>query len=76
MTSEEKALFERYTKELNLNSEVANTLARDKNLSEFYEKALSELDSPVNIANIVANEVARELKQKEINNTQSFLQKR
>jgi glutaminyl-tRNA synthetase len=67
MTSEEKALFERYTKELNLNSEVANTLARDKNLSEFYEKALSELDSPVNIANIVANEVARELKQKEIN---------
>jgi len=66
MSSEEQALFEQYTKELKLNSEVANTLARDKKLSHFYQEALKELNSPITIANIVTNEVARELKQKEI----------
>jgi len=67
MTAEEQALFENYTKELKLNSEVANTLARDAKLSAFYAKALERLDSPVAIANIVSNEVARELKNKELN---------
>ena len=66
MTPFEQELFDRYTKELNLNSEVANTLARDSKLSTFFDKALSELSSAVNIANIVANDVARELKSKEI----------
>ena len=36
-------------------------------LSRFYEEALSALKSPVSIANIVANEVARELKQMQTN---------
>ena len=63
MTAEQEALFERYTKELKLNAEVANTLARDAELSKFYEEALLELQSPLNLANIVANEVARELKE-------------
>ena len=63
MTKEQEALFQRYTKVLGLNSEVANTLARDAALSSFYEKALLELNSPVNLANIVSNEVAREMKQ-------------
>jgi len=67
MTPEEEALFARYTSELKLNSEVANTLARDNQLSSFYEEALLALNSPVSIANIVTNDVARELKQKEIN---------
>ena len=40
MTPEQEMLFERYTKELSLNNEVANTLARDTYLSEFFEKAL------------------------------------
>jgi len=66
MTQEELALFDKYTNEFKLNSEVANTLARDKQLSSFYEKALHTLNSPVSIANIVTNDVARELKQKEI----------
>ena len=66
MSAEEQLLFDKYTAELKLNSEVANTLARDAKLSQFYEEALSVHDSPVNIANIVANEVARELKNKEI----------
>ena len=66
MTQEEEARFEKYTNELKLNSEVANTLARDKQLSSFYEDALTTHSSPVNIANLVTNEVARELKSKAI----------
>ncbi len=65
MSESEQALFDKYTAELKLNSEVANTLARDKRLSSFYEDALSMLNSPVALANIVANEVARELKENE-----------
>lgn len=62
MSESEQALFDKYTGELGLNSEVANTLARDEQLSSFYEESLSALKSPVNLANIVTNEVARELK--------------
>ena len=65
MTESEQKHFDRYTKDLKLNSEVANTLARDEKLSSFYEDALSTLHSPVALANIVANEVARELKENE-----------
>jgi len=66
MTKEEEARFEKYTNELKLNSEVANTLARDAQLSSFYEEALTTHSSLVNIANLVTNEVARELKSKAI----------
>ena len=65
MTTEEQALFDNYTNELKLNSEVANTLARDAQLSAFYQESLNAINSPVGIANIVTNDVARELKQKE-----------
>ncbi len=64
---EQKALFEKYTNELNLNNEVSNILARDEQLSSFYEEALSQLNSPITLANIVTNEVAKELKEKELN---------
>lgn len=63
MNEVEQTLFNKYTNEFGLNSEVANTLARDEHLSSFYGKSLSVLNSPVALANIVANEVARELKQ-------------
>ncbi len=63
MSEAQQALFDKYTNELGLNSEVANTLARDEQLSSFYEESLAVLNSPVNLANIVTNEVARELKQ-------------
>ncbi len=63
MTDEQKILFEKYTNDLKLNSEVSNTLARDKFLSNFFEDALCAFNSPVSISNIVVNEVARELKQ-------------
>jgi len=66
LNEEQKALFERYTNELKLNSEVANILARDEALSSFYEETLKELNSPTALANIVANDVAKELKEKEL----------
>ena len=40
MSEAEKARFETYTKH-GLNSEIANTLARDEQLSSFYEETLS-----------------------------------
>ncbi len=67
MSEEEQVLFEKYTNELKLNSEVANTLARDEKLSAFYEEALLTFNTPIGIANIVTNDVARELKTKEVN---------
>jgi len=66
MSVEEQGLFDKYTNEFKLNGEVANTLARDAKLSAFYEESLRTLHSPVAIANIVTNDVARELKQVEI----------
>ena len=63
MSESQKALFEKYTNNLGLNNEVSNILARDEELSKFYEEALLELNSPITIANIVANDVAKELKQ-------------
>jgi glutaminyl-tRNA synthetase len=64
MTPEQEQLFERYTKELQLNNEVANTLARDEQLSSLYEAALQLVKKPLNLANIIVNEVAREIKEK------------
>ncbi len=66
MNEAEQELFDKYTKEFGLNSEVSNTLARDEQLSAFYEESLSLLNSPVSLANIVSNEVARELKQMQV----------
>ncbi len=63
MTPEQEKLFDRYKKELKLNGEIANTLARDADLSAFFEMALKVLYSPINLANIITNEVAREIKQ-------------
>ena len=64
MSAAEQTRFARYTGDLGLNDEVANTLARDATLSHFFQEALNTLNSPVGIANLVANEVARELKEK------------
>jgi len=62
MSQTEQKLFEKYVAEHKLNSEVANTLARDAQLSGFYNDALSRHNSPITLANIITNEVARELK--------------
>jgi len=66
MNATEQARFNRYTQELALNNEVANILARDEQLASFYEDALSHGVAAITLANIVANEVARELKEQQI----------
>lgn len=66
MSEAEGQLFSKYTGELGLNNEISNILARDAQLSGFYEDALLVMNSPINLANIVANEVARELKEKSL----------
>jgi len=66
MSEAQKARFDTYTQTFGLNHAVANTLARDAKLSSFFEEALkgTEVDA-VTLANLVANEVARELKHME-----------
>lgn len=69
MSEAEEKLFDRYIDELQLNSEVANTLARDAKLSEFFSESLNLSEpspDPVGLANIVTNEIARELKEKSV----------
>jgi len=68
MNDKERTLYEHYTKELGLGGTVAEMIARDEKLSVFFDAALQAYDSPANIANIVANEVSRELKSKEAAN--------
>jgi len=62
MSEEEKKLFKYFTNDLKLNPEIANTLARDEYLSKLFREVLSIANTPVSAANIIANEVARELK--------------
>lgn len=66
MTQEQKTLYQKYTNKLGLNTEVANTLARDSKLSSFFDSVLELQSSPITIANIVSNEVAREFKDQKI----------
>ena len=68
MSEVQKILFNKYTNEFKLNAEVSNILARDEKLSSFYENMLHQLKHTNNknflnlLANIVVNDVARELK--------------
>jgi glutaminyl-tRNA synthetase len=70
MTEVEEKLYARYMQELHLNSTVANILARDEKLSHFYSEALLENVNPVSLANMITSEVARELKENEIDSLQ------
>jgi glutaminyl-tRNA synthetase len=62
MSREEQARYETYTGAMKLNGTVAEMLARDAKLSAFFEEALRTYNAPLTMANLVANEVARELK--------------
>jgi len=66
LNKDEQVLYDKYTKEFGLNKEISNILARDTQLSSFYEKSLAIFHAPINIANIVSNDVSRELKGKQI----------
>ncbi|PID48208.1 MAG: glutamine--tRNA ligase [Proteobacteria bacterium] len=62
MNENQKSLYEKYLNKLDLNEEVANILARDGQLSDFFGKALSGAKNPKTLANLVANDVAKKLK--------------
>ncbi len=63
LSSQEEAIFNELIAKYSLNKQVAATLARDSELLAFFKEALKSYDGAVTIANLVANEVARELKQ-------------
>ncbi|MBV5335162.1 MAG: glutamine--tRNA ligase, partial [Sulfuricurvum sp.] len=66
MSEVEKERFSEYNSETyGLGREVANILARDEKLSKFFEEAYKDDINSVTLANIVSNEVARELKEKD-----------
>ncbi len=61
----QKTLFEGYLKQ-GLSKQIANIFARDEVLANYYKEACKAYDGAVTVANIVANEVARELKDKDL----------
>ena len=62
LSAHEQALYDRFTRTDGLGDAIANTLARDDVLAEWYDEALLIHRMPPTVANLVANEVARELK--------------
>jgi glutaminyl-tRNA synthetase len=56
----------KHYQELGLNAEVAVIIAKDENLSNFFEKVLAVYNNPSSVGNWVANELSRELKDKNI----------
>ena len=51
--------------------EIYASIISDENLSSFYQEALAVLNSPVSLANIVANDVVKELKGKQANDSKA-----
>ncbi len=58
----QRRIFDRYRKKLGLKEEQANPLARDETLRTLFEAGLEHGAAPVTLANLILNEVARELK--------------
>ena len=65
LNEKEEAIFNDLIKTYNLNKQLASILARDEKLLEFFKGAIKEHNSPTTIANLVTNEVAKELKQED-----------
>ncbi|ADV47327.1 glutamine--tRNA ligase/YqeY domain fusion protein [Nitratifractor salsuginis] len=63
MNAEQQVRFERYTGELGLGTTVAEILARDEALSVFFERAMEETEALSTLANLVANEVSKAIKE-------------
>ncbi len=59
--------IENYQNKYDLNSEVAAILAKDENLTRYFEDILKIYNNPISAGNWVANEISREIKDKNIN---------
>jgi glutaminyl-tRNA synthetase len=66
LTPEAESRLNRYQDELGLNAEVAVILAKDDDLSKFFESVLSVYNNAGSIGNWIANELSRELKDKKV----------
>lgn len=66
LSAEQQLKIDKYKSDLGLNAEVATILAKDDMLCEFFENALSVYNQPISVANWVANELSRELKDKTV----------
>jgi len=66
LSPEAEARLNRYQSELGLNAEVAVILAKDEDLSKFFESVLSVYNNPNSVGNWIANELSRELKDKKV----------
>ncbi len=66
LSTEAKARAEQYQEKFNLNNEISTILAKDDSLSAFFEKTLTVYNNTDSVANFVANELSRELKDKAI----------
>ena len=58
----QQEIFERYRRDLGLREEQANPLARDEALRSLFEAGIKRGAVPATLANLLLNEVARELK--------------
>ena len=67
LTPETESRLNRYQDELGLNAEVAVILAKDDDLSKFFESVLSVYNNAGSVGNWIANELSRELKDKKVN---------
>ena len=66
LNEQEQKKFEHYIKEFNLSKQIANIFARDEVLENFFKEAIKEYSGAITVANLVANEVAKELKEKNL----------
>lgn len=66
LAPEVEAKVKDYQSKYDLNNEVATILAKDEKLSSCFEETLTVYDSAVSLANFVANELSRELKEKSL----------
>ncbi len=62
LSDNQKVIFENLIKEHNINNQLASILATDDTLYSFFVTAVNEHKSAVTIANMVANDVSKELK--------------
>ena len=58
--------FQRFTNELSLSKDEAYTLTESRELADYFEEVLSELNNPKAVSNVVLTEVLRVLNEKSI----------
>ncbi|MDD3013393.1 MAG: glutamine--tRNA ligase/YqeY domain fusion protein [Candidatus Gastranaerophilales bacterium] len=66
LTPEAEARLKRYQDNLGLNAEIADIIAKDADLSGFFEEVLYVYNNANSVGNFIANELSRELKDKNI----------